>query len=308
MSVINSILKTSSKNRTVLQSLLFMLLISVSGAVQSVITTYTDEAAYLAALSSYVQLSESFEGTAWDGVRSAVLNPQVSPSIVNLGLTWKNRFSPKGNVTTNNGGGDVHHGLWQFYASPHGDYGVSTLDCTIAGECGDGFTVTSDSAGILYGVGGWFQGASGPEIKFLLDDVEVLGAGGTGISIWQFFGVIETNGFSKVEIRDSSGTEGDPNLIWADDFTFGVTTLPSSAGSLEFSAVDYSVSEDAGTIDITVERVNGSTGAVSVDYVIADGSATAGSDYTEVSGTLNFADGDAIAKTFSITFENHRGC
>jgi len=58
-------------------------------AVQSAVTTYTDEVTYLADLSAYTRLSESFEGSAWDVVRSAVLDPQVLPGIINLGLTWQ---------------------------------------------------------------------------------------------------------------------------------------------------------------------------------------------------------------------------
>jgi hypothetical protein len=40
-----------------------------------------------------------------------------------------------------------------------------------------------------------------------------------------------------------------------------------------------------------IRRNGGSTGRVSVDYATANGSATAGSDYTATSGTLTFADG-----------------
>ncbi len=225
---IGSYFKVYSKNRIVALSVL----LSLSGVAQSAVTTYTDETTYLADLSAYTQSAESFEGTAWDSVRSAVLDPQVLPSITNLGLTWQNRFSPVGGVTTSDGGGFVHDGLWQFYASPHGGYGLDGtggLDCTVPGVCGDGFTVTSAGAGTLYGVGGWFTGVSGPEIKFLLDDIEVPGAGVTGTLDWQFSGVIETNGFTRVEIMDSSGTLDDQNLIFADDFTFGVTAVPLPA-------------------------------------------------------------------------------
>ena len=41
-------------------------------------------------------------------------------------------------------------------------------------------------------------------------------------------------------------------------------------------------------------------GEVSVDYVASDGSATAGSDYTASSGTLNWASGDAADKMFTV--------
>ena len=222
---ISPFLKALSENRVAHLSASFVLLLSITGTAQSAITTYTDEANYLANLAEYTQVSESYEGAAWDSVRSALLDPQVAPEITSLGLTWQNRFSPDGGVTTSDGGKDVHDGDWLFYASPHGGYGVSGLDCTVPGECGDGFTITSAGAGTLYGVGGWFQGVSGPEIKFLLDGNLVNGAGGTGTELWQFFGVIDTAGFTMVEIMDSSGTQDDQNLIFADDFTIGVTTV-----------------------------------------------------------------------------------
>ena len=44
-------------------------------------------------------------------------------------------------------------------------------------------------------------------------------------------------------------------------------------------------------------RVNGSDGAVSVEYATSNGTATAGQDYTGTSGTLNFANGET-SKTF----------
>ena len=73
----------------------------------------------------------------------------------------------------------------------------------------------------------------------------------------------------------------------------------SAPGSFRFSQATYSVSEGE-TITVTVERVNGTAGAVSVQYTTSNGSATAGSDYTSASGTLHFADGEA-SKSFTIT-------
>jgi VCBS repeat-containing protein len=75
---------------------------------------------------------------------------------------------------------------------------------------------------------------------------------------------------------------------------------PSPGGSLQFSTASYSTSEGSGTATITVSRVTGSTGAVSVNYATSNGTATAGSDYTAASGTLSWADGDSAPKTFSI--------
>jgi uncharacterized protein len=61
------------------------------------------------------------------------------------------------------------------------------------------------------------------------------------------------------------------------------------------------VEGDAGTslMTFTVTRTGG-TGAFSVDYATADGSATAGEDYVATGGTLNFADGE-MSQTISVT-------
>jgi hypothetical protein len=65
----------------------------------------------------------------------------------------------------------------------------------------------------------------------------------------------------------------------------------ASPGVFAFGSTSYLVDENAGTITIPVYRFGGSAGAVSVDYNSNDGSAQNGSDYTNGSGTLNFADG-----------------
>ena len=75
---------------------------------------------------------------------------------------------------------------------------------------------------------------------------------------------------------------------------------PLVAGTLQFSASSYSVNESGGSIAITVTRTGGSSGAVSVQYASSDATATAGADYTAASGTLSWAAGDTMAKTFSI--------
>ncbi len=72
----------------------------------------------------------------------------------------------------------------------------------------------------------------------------------------------------------------------------------SAPGSFRFSQATYATPE--GTVaTITVERVNGTAGAVGVQYATGDGSAAAGSDYTAASGTLTFADGET-SQTFTV--------
>lgn len=62
-------------------------------------------------------------------------------------------------------------------------------------------------------------------------------------------------------------------------------------GSLQLETSSYGAAEDSVSLTVTVSRLGGSDGAVTVDYATADGTATAGSDYASASGTLSFADG-----------------
>jgi hypothetical protein len=88
----------------------------------------------------------------------------------------------------------------------------------------------------------------------------------------------------------------DPEAYVGDD--------PSEVGVISVVDATLCVGEDAGSILVSVQRTGGSSGAASVDVDTADGTATAGVNYTAVVGTtLNWADGDQSIKqvTISIT-------
>jgi hypothetical protein len=78
-----------------------------------------------------------------------------------------------------------------------------------------------------------------------------------------------------------------------------VNTDPPAPGTLQFSAAGYSAAENAGGVQVTVNRTGGSNGPVSVQYRVGGGTAVAGVNYTPVSGTLTFADGET-SKTFTV--------
>jgi parallel beta-helix repeat protein len=75
------------------------------------------------------------------------------------------------------------------------------------------------------------------------------------------------------------------------------------AGNFSFASFSTTVSETAGSVTLTVGRSGNRGGAASVDYATTNGTATPGADYTAVSGTLNFADGEA-QKTITIPINN----
>ncbi len=74
---------------------------------------------------------------------------------------------------------------------------------------------------------------------------------------------------------------------------------PPQPGTLRLTAGSVSVSEGGGSVTLTVQRVSGTDGAVTVSYATTNGTATAGTDYTATSGTLSFADGQA-SRTISV--------
>jgi len=72
-------------------------------------------------------------------------------------------------------------------------------------------------------------------------------------------------------------------------------------GMLRFSAAMVPAIEDDGPVTISVQRVNGSAGAVSVQYATSNGTAQQPGDYASANGTLNWNDGDMAAKSFTVT-------
>ena len=74
---------------------------------------------------------------------------------------------------------------------------------------------------------------------------------------------------------------------------------PNGAGVLEFEVVSTTVNEEAGAATITVKRLLGGIGTVTVNYTTAAGNAIAGTDFTPVSGTLTFLE-DERTQTISV--------
>ncbi|MBE9160631.1 putative Ig domain-containing protein [Nodosilinea sp. LEGE 06152] len=102
--------------------------------------------------------------------------------------------------------------------------------------------------------------------------------------------------------RDNAGNlEATPTTP---DAQISVPGTAVDIGTLAFSATEFSVNED-GTpiIAITVTRTNGSSGATSATIALANGTATAPTDYNNASIPVNFANGETT-KTVVIPISN----
>lgn len=65
-----------------------------------------------------------------------------------------------------------------------------------------------------------------------------------------------------------------------------------SVGKLQLETTNKDIAENAGSLTVDVIRTGGSAGKISVQYTTVDQSATANSDYSQVSGQLVFLDGE----------------
>jgi hypothetical protein len=83
-----------------------------------------------------------------------------------------------------------------------------------------------------------------------------------------------------------------------------VGAATAAPGSPQLSQSSYTVLQSAGSGSMTVNRTGGTSGAFSVAYATADGSALAGIDYTATRGTLQWQSGDATSKSFTVPVSN----
>jgi hypothetical protein len=101
--------------------------------------------------------------------------------------------------------------------------------------------------------------------------------------------VVPATGTYYALVREFSTSTGNYHLL---------VTGNNEPGAFQFGAPSYSAGEGSAAT-LTVNRVAGSTGTVSVNYAVSGGAATAGADFTPVAGTLTFAAGE-VSKTITI--------
>ncbi|MGH7136469.1 MAG: Calx-beta domain-containing protein, partial [Pirellulales bacterium] len=108
--------------------------------------------------------------------------------------------------------------------------------------------------------------------------------------------IVDDPGDFQVVLSNPSGGA----FVYPTRGTADVTILDSDVptpGHFVVGAATFA--ENAGIATITVGRSGGAQGEAQVDYATSDGTATAGADYTAVSGTLSFSPGQTLS-TFTV--------
>ncbi len=99
----------------------------------------------------------------------------------------------------------------------------------------------------------------------------------------------------------TGGASGDHDIL---SWQFNDVYNPIAPGFLAFSAANFSVNEDGTPVtSITVNRTEGSSGAVSATVLLTNGTAAAPDDYNSAPIVVSFADGETT-KTVTIPIVN----
>ena len=83
-----------------------------------------------------------------------------------------------------------------------------------------------------------------------------------------------------------------------------INSQPKNYGNLEFLTLDFSIADSEDNAIITINRLGGSDGEVSVDFSTSNGTAVDGKDYNEIKETITFLPGET-SKTIKIPILNN---
>ena len=119
----------------------------------------------------------------------------------------------------------------------------------------------------------------------------------------------ENSGVTWTSTNDGPNSVRVRELFWYDNFTlvavtygrgmFRVSAIPEN-GVISFQPTSYTVSEGAGSANLTVQRLGNIGAAASVNYTTQAGTATAGADFTTTTGTLTWPAGDGSTRVISV--------
>ncbi len=149
--------------------------------------------------------------------------------------------------------------------------------------------------------------------------VMVSTTGGTAVPNLHYVPVVNTVAFAagqqvaftKVPVLYDPAAQGDTTvgleltgamgtlLSTPNTATLTIQDVDQAPGSLGFASTSLRAIEGAGPLTVTVQRSNGRSGVVTVDYRTLPGTAIPGVTYQPVSGRLTFSDGE-VSKNFQV--------
>ncbi len=171
--------------------------------------------------------------------------------------------------------------------------GAATVDDTFSVQVNFNTVDGSATAGLDYATSG--LGILGFNVTTLtqfitiaiLDDALIEGSENFQIALSGAVGFID------------DGVPFAPNIL-TPTMTVIITDDENPPGNIVFANPPLTAAEGAGVTLITLSRVNGNSGVMQIDVASADGTATAGLDYTAIATTLTWADGDNADQTISL--------
>ncbi len=212
------------------------------------------------------------------GTRNTVLRNSIFSNGgmgIDLGTT--------GATANDAGDGDVGANNLQNFPVLTGVIGGTNITGTLNSAAGTTFRVeffsspTMDASG--FGEGKVFLGSS---------DVTTNGAGDAAFNVALL---------TPVAVGEFVTATATHPLDDTSEYSAAIQFVPP--GELQFGIGSFTSGENQGVATITVTRVNGSGGAVTVDFLATAGTALEGQDYAATTGTLTFANGDT-SETFTV--------
>ena len=213
-------------------------------------------------------LNENLEFFTLTATRTAGLT--VNPDATGTGAISDNDPPPLisiNDVTVNEGAGTA-----TFTVSLNTASGLPvSVDYSMTDGTAGAADYTAGSGTLNFAAGETTQTIVVPILEDAIDELD------------ETFTVILSNPSATATIADGTGTG----------------TITDNDATPTLSINDVTVNEAAGTAMFTVTLSAASGLPVSVDFAMANGTATVGADYTAMSGTLNFAPGD-LTQTISV--------
>ncbi len=212
---------------------------------QAVVFTFTNETAYVNALQSfgYQSINEGFED---NGTWGASRSPSAVTSVSSQGVIWYANH-PANTISTS--GGAAVSGDWGGFDPDHGEATGTISSCDVEtppAECffHDGLSGDKGSGQLDFsGVGAWVSGFAGAKVAVIVNESTSVEIGQLSGSSTQFFGLIDTAGFTTFEFREVEGKVGDQLFIFIDDVTVGFLSssqscIPQALNDITCDGVD----------------------------------------------------------------------